>query len=147
MSTYAGFSTLNDPGDLHDERGFVSAKMVAKFCSFGKVTSNKWFPVYITVYDGILRLYDEEATAKASPTSSVLQIPLDYLRRPSIWKRKDYSQVDDKTINFYAFYIMKDGPFGLYREIKLGSHDVATLEKVIRCVEFTTSNLAGTVKK
>jgi hypothetical protein len=45
MSSY---SELNDPGDLHDERGFVSAKMVAKFCSMGKVTSNKWFPCYIT---------------------------------------------------------------------------------------------------
>jgi hypothetical protein len=33
-----------------------------------------------------------------------------------------------------------------YREIKLGSHDFPTLEKVIRCVEFATHNMAGSAK-
>jgi len=135
------YQALNDPTNLHDERAFASAKLVAKFCSMGVVTSQKWFPCYVTIYDGILRLYDEEATAKANPANVVLQIPLDSKHRPSPWKRKDYSQTPGTKVDFYAFYVLGDN-FGLnrVRELKLGSTEIGNLEKIIRCIEFNTQN-------
>lgn len=66
------------------------------------------------MYDGLLRMYDEEATAKADPSSCVMQVALDQNTRPSIWKRKNYSTTDEK-VDFYAFYVQKDGIFGPYR--------------------------------
>ena len=142
MTSYA---TLNDPAELHDQRGFISANIVAKFCSMGIVTSAKWFPCYITIYDGILRLYDEENTVRYNPSNTVLQIPLDEKHRSSPWKRKDYSQSAGKTVDFYCFYIQKDNeivpPLGPVRELKIGCTDFHLLEKLMRCIEFNTKNM------
>jgi hypothetical protein len=139
----AQYNTLNDPNELHDPRGFIKAKVVAKFCSMGFVSSAKWFSAYLIIYDGILKLYDHEDTVKYSPENTVLEIPLDNTRRPSAWKRKNYAQNDGAPTDFYSFYIMVEHEWlGRIRELKIGTHDLRTLETIMRCVEFNTRNNA-----
>jgi hypothetical protein len=135
------YNTLNDPNELHDPRGFIKAKVVAKFCSLGLVSSSKWFSGYIIIYDGVLKLYDHEDTVKYSPENTVLEITLDKTRRPSAWKRKTYAQNDGQPTDFYSFYIMHDSEWlGRIRELKIGTHDLNRLESLIRCVEVNTHN-------
>lgn len=137
------YNTLNDPSELHDERGFIKAKVVCKFCSLGFVTSEKWFSGYIVIYDGVLKLYDHEETIKYSPQNTVLEIPLTHQRRPSVWKRKTYKQNGGVPTDFYSFYIMVEHEWlGRIRELKIGTHDLQTLENIMRCVEVNTQNKA-----
>jgi hypothetical protein len=139
------YHSLNDPVIPHnDARMFYKGPMLAKFCSMGFVSSSKWFPCYITIYDSILRLYDDEETATRNPSNSVLQIVLDDKRRPSTWKLKNYSKVSGKIINFYTFYILKDsaalGLLSFKRKLKLGSLDLDVIDQLIRCIELNTQN-------
>jgi hypothetical protein len=139
------YHSLNDPVISHnDARMFYKGSMLAKFCSMGSVSSSKWFPCYITIYDSLLRLYDDEETATRNPSNSVLQIVLDSKRRPSTWKLKNYSKVSGKVINFYTFYILKDsaalGLFSFKRKLKLGSLDLDVIDQLIRCIELNTQN-------
>jgi len=140
------YNSLNDPVSLDDTRLFYKGPILAKFCSMGSVSSNKWFSCYVTIYDGILRLYDDEETVIRNPNNTVLQMVLDNKRHASSWKLKNYSRVSDKVINFYTFYILKDtapiGWFSLKRKLKLGSLDLNTTEHLIRCIEFNTQNKA-----
>ena len=87
------YSSLNDPSELHDERGFIKSSVVCKFCSLGFVTSEKWFPGYIVIYDGVLKLYDNEETIKYNAQNTVLEIPLNHLRRPSVGNAKHTSRM------------------------------------------------------
>lgn len=138
------YNTLNDPNELHDPRGFIKAKVVAKFCSLGFVSSAKWFPGYVVIYDGVLKLYDHEESAKYSPENAVLEIPLNHAHRPSAWKRKTYKQNEGTPTDFYSFYIMVEHEWlGRIRELKIGTHDLNLLESLLRCVEFNTQNNAG----
>ena len=138
------YNSLNDPADVNDERAFLKAKIVAKFCSFGIVSSAKWFSGYIVIFDGVLKLYDHEDTVKYSPASTILEIPLNQTRRPSAWKRKKYSQNNGVPTDFYSFYIMQNSEWlGTIRELKIGTHDLPTMEKILRCVEFNTRHEAG----
>lgn len=145
------YNALNDPVSLEDARCFYKGRVVAKFCNMGIVSSDKWFPCYLTIYDGILRLYDDEETVTRNPSNTVLQMVLDNKRRPSNWKIKDYSKVDNKVINFYTFYILKDNLFSkafMYkRKLKFGTLDMDECEKLIRCIEFNTQNKATDVMK
>lgn len=135
------YNALNDPNEIHDERAFIKANVVAKFCSLGFVTSAKWFPAYIVVYDGVLKLYDSEETVKYSPGSTVLEIPLDKNHRPSAWKRKTYAQNGGLPTDFYSFYIMGESEWlGRVRELKIGTHDLNLLERILRCIETNTTN-------
>lgn len=139
------YHSLNDPViSLGDTRMIYKGPLLAKFCSMGSVSSSKWFPCYLTIYDGILRLYDDEETATRNPSNSVLQMVLDSKLRPSTWKLKNYSIVSHKVINFYTFYILKDsaalGWFSFKRKLKLGSLDMDTIDQLIRCIEFNTQN-------
>lgn len=140
----AQYNSLSDPNELHDPRAFYKGTVVAKFCSMGFVSSAKWFPVYIIIYDGILKVYDHEDTVKYSPENTVLEIPLDRTRKPSAWKRKTYQQNEGAPTDFYSFYIMVDHEWlGTIRELKIGTHDLRVLETILRCVEFNTQNKAG----
>ena len=92
------------------------------------VNSKNWFPCYITIEYGVLRVYDDEETIHRNPSNTIMQMVLDNSRRPSNWKRKNYSKVNDKVINFYTFYILKDNAFMdrfMYkRKVKFGSLDM-----------------------
>jgi hypothetical protein len=58
MSNYA--QLRDPPGGNADERAFAAGKVVAKFCNFGIVTSHKWISAYVTILDGVFRLYDSQ---------------------------------------------------------------------------------------
>lgn len=135
------YNTLHDPADLHNPKAFAEGNCVAKFCSLGLVASRKWFSSYITIVDGVLRLYDDKNTCTENPQNFVMEIPLDHKHRTSVWKRKNYSKNPYKVIDFYCFYIKKDTD-GFYpkRELKIGCMDIDTAEKLIRCIEFNTKN-------
>ena len=125
------YNSLNDPVSLEDARLFYKGPILAKFCSMGAVSSSKWFPCYITIYDGILRLYDDVETVTRNPSNTVLQMVLDNKRRPSNWKCKDYSKTADKVVNFYTFYMLKDSAnVGLF-SFELGSLDLYEIEQLI----------------
>ena len=53
----ARYAQLNDPIGPED-RTFAAGKVVVKFCNFGMVTSQKWVSAYVTILDGVFRLYD-----------------------------------------------------------------------------------------
>ena len=135
------YENLHDPTDLHDARAFASGKCVAKFCSMGYVTSKKWFGCYITIIDGLLRLYDDEKTCQENPSNTVLTIPLDQNHATSSWKRKNYSQDPDKVIDFYCFYVIQNkDKFYQTRQLKIGCWNIEFAETLIRAIEFNTKN-------
>jgi hypothetical protein len=137
------YATLHDPNlTLDHQASTISANVLAKFCSLGMVTSSKWFPCYITIQDGILRLYDEQNTVAYNPLNTVLEIPLEHTIHSSAWNRKDYSKSKGSPAVFSAFYITQDSLFGQQqRLLKIGSPDFSKIERIIRCVEHNTRNL------
>jgi len=74
----------------------------------------------------------------------LVEFPLDSKRRPSSWKRKDYSHIEGEVANLYTFYILKDNvilsSFMYKRKLKIGCSTLEFAEKLIRCIEFNTSN-------
>lgn len=135
------FATLQDDDGVTNDKAQIRAKVVAKFCSLGLVSSAKWFSGYIVIQNGTLKLYDHEDTVQYSPKSTVLEIPLDRMHRCSAWKRKKYKQGAGVPTDFFSFYIMKDHEWlGQIRELKIGSHDFHVLEDIMRCVEYNTRN-------
>ncbi len=137
MSKYA---SLHDPNVLNDKEAFMSAKVVAKFCNLGIVTSAKWFPCYITMYDNVLRLYDEENTVLHNPANTVLEIPLDRTIHSSPWNRKNYSKIPGTPIDFFTFYLTQDAIFGQQqRLLKIGCTDFQVLKNTkITLVKFSS---------
>ena len=45
------YSTLVDP-NTDDDKAFAEGTISAKFCSWGMVTSSKWFTAHVTILDG-----------------------------------------------------------------------------------------------
>lgn len=120
---------------------YITAKVVIKFCSFGLVSTAKWYPAYIIVANGTLKVYDHEDTVKFNPKNTIMEIPLDRQHRCSGWKRKNYKQKGGIPTDFFSFYIMKDSAvLGHIRELKIGSHDLQTMENIMRCLEANTHN-------
>lgn len=136
------FANLNDDTDIDVPNGAdLRAKVVAKFCSMGFVSSAKWFSGYIVIQNGYLKLYDHEDTEKYSAKTTVLEIPLDRQHRCSAWKRKNYKQGAGVPMDFFSFYIMVDNEWlGTIRELKIGSHDFHVVEDIMRCIEANTKN-------
>ena len=59
--TTMSYASLPDPVVGHKD-SFVKAVCNFKFCSLGLVVSNTWTAGYVTVVDGVLRLYDSRRT-------------------------------------------------------------------------------------
>ena len=113
----------------------------------GVVSSKTWSQCYLTIEYGILRIYDDKETSIRNPSHTIMQMVLDETRRPSHWKRKNYSNNASKEIYFYSFYILKENDFMnrfMYkRKVKFGSTDLEETDKLIRCIEANTKNKAA----
>ena len=135
------YEALNDPVINTDESGFQAGKIVCKLCSFGFVVSKKWTSTYITILDGIVKIYDSEESCRSNPLNTVFQIVLSSRHRASEVKKKNYSQDKLKIIEFYCFYIEIDnGIFASTRLLKIGSPDPGIIERLVRCIDLMTGN-------
>eukprot|EP01038_Epipyxis_sp_PR26KG_P008450 gene8450-11428_t len=136
----SNYSALNDPVIQNDE-SYVAGSIVAKFCSMGFVTSQKWFSSYVTILDGIVSIYDSEKSYLSNPQNTVLKIALDHNFRASAIKRKNYSKDPLKIIEFYCFYIEIDnGLFMPTRQIKIGCLTQQFAEQLVHTIEVNTRN-------
>ena len=132
------YATLNDPATT-DERGFVAAKIACKLCNMGFVTSKKWTSAYMTILDGIVKIYDSKESCEANPINPVMQIVLGSRHQASEVKKKNYSQDNLKIIEFFCFYVQTDnGMFGPTRLLKIGSPDPGTIERLVKCIDIHT---------
>jgi hypothetical protein len=132
------YTALHEPVN-HDESAYAAGPVNAKFCSMGFVTSNKWFPGYLTVLDGIVRLYASEQACQLNPQDCVLQIQIKKNHHCSALKIKNYSKDPMKIIDFHCFYIEVDnGIFMPTRELKIGCLDPVVAEDIRRAVHLST---------
>ena len=133
------YKSLADPpaGDLKDAPDFIATRVVSKFCSFGMVASKSWSDTYLTIIDGIVRLYDSEETCRVDPRKFVMEIPLGKAHRASAIQKKNYSKDKMQVIDFYCFYLEVDnGIFSATKMIKLGSLSEATAQSIVNCIAY-----------
>lgn len=135
------YNTLADTHHTHEE-AFASAKVAAKFCNFGLVTSRKWTATYVTVLDGILSVYDSQESCIANPHNHVLQIPLTQKGlRTSPIKIKNYSKDPLKIIEFHSIYLEIDnGIFAAERLLKIGCYNAGDAQRLTHAIHLATSN-------
>jgi hypothetical protein len=132
------FEKLNDPVVARDGT-FVSGQCMVKFCNYGFVTSRKWTQVYLTLLDGIVRIYDSEDSCTANPQSYVMQIVMGRHHEASEYKTKNYSKDPTKVIDFYCFYIQVDnGVLAATRQLKVASADPGFIERLVKCIDLHT---------
>lgn len=135
------YTSLDDPVDAAVPEGFCAGKFMIKFCSMGLVTSSKWSTVWITLGDGILRVYDSEDSCSANAQSYVLQILLGKRHRASEVKTKNYSDNPLRVIDFFCFYIQLDnGIFQPTRQLKVASTDPKLVENFVASVDLNVEN-------
>ena len=137
------FEQLHDTV-VHDERSYSAGVVSAKFCSFGFVTSKKWFAGYLTVLDGVVRLYENSQACQLNPQDFIQQIQLTLHHQCSAIKMKDYSTDPRRQIPFYCFYIEKEAgvSFLPQREIKIGCTDPQDAEKFVHAVNLSCGKAA-----
>ena len=117
-------------------------KVVIKFCNMGFVTSRKWTAAYLTIVDGIVRLYDSIETCPTNSQNSALNIVLGNKHQASLAKKKNYSKDPMKVIEFFCFYIQIDNGVLLpTRLLKIGSPDPGLIENIIRCIDIHTDSV------
>lgn len=134
------FSRLGDPLVSHNA-SYCSALVSTKFCNLGFVTSKKWTSTYITILDGVVRVYDSQESCESDPQNSVLEIVLQSGFRASAIKKKDYSTNPLQIIHFYSFYIEQDqGIFTALRKIKIGCTELATAKALAKCVNLNANS-------
>jgi hypothetical protein len=105
----------------------------------GFVTSEKWFPAYITITDGNLRVYADEQSGRSSPQNFILQIALTKEHRASEIKMKNYSKDPSTLVEFHCFYIEVDnGIFFPTRQIKIGCLNRQFAESIVRTIDVNT---------
>jgi hypothetical protein len=133
-----GGEILHDmPSYSNDEETHASGKVMSKFCTLGFVTSKKWVSTYITVLEGKVRIYDSKESCIEDPLNYVLNINLSKNHRVSPIKRKNYSQIKLKIIDFFCFYIELDnGIFDATRLIKIGCLDQLQAESIAKCIKL-----------
>ncbi len=132
------YDTLHDPVDTSGE-GFVAATVICKFCNMGFVTSKKWTSVFITIVDGVFRLYASKEACTANSQDYLMKIPLTRHHEASKVKRKNYAPDRATVLELFQFYIQEDnGVFMPTRLIKIASPSPQLVEKIIRCIDVHT---------
>lgn len=138
LSTSSNYQRMDDHGTDRNEI-IAASKVAAKFCSMGLVSSQKWFQCYVIITDGVLKLYDDEATYHQDPHNVVLQISLSKNHKSSSIKHKPYSQNGEQTIYYYCFYIEIDnGMFFPTKVLKLGCLERRDAEHIINAIARST---------
>ena len=133
------YKSMSDPpsSDMTRASDFIATKVVSKFCSFGMVASKSWSDTYLTIIDGVARLYDSEDTCRVDPRKFVMEIPLGKNHRASAITKKNYSKDAMQVIDFYTFYIEVDnGIFAATKLIKLGSLSEDTAKSIVDCITY-----------
>lgn len=133
------YETLHDPVAA-DEDAFSASPVVVKFCNMGFVSSKKWTSAYVTIVDGVVRLYDSKESCLSDPQSSILKIVLTRHHMASEVKRKNYSPDKSHVLELFQFYIEIDnGIFAATRLIKIASPEPVIIEKMVKCIDLHTS--------
>lgn len=136
------YKTLNDsPSD--DERAFAACNIVSKFCTFGMVTSQKWYATYLTILDGIVRIYDTRESCVDNEHSDIQRIVLNSTGRyrTSKIKTKNYSNDPMKIIDLHCFNIEIDnGLFAPTKLIKIGCYSMADAKRLTQAIRLATSS-------
>ena len=130
---YKSLADVDGPKD----RDFIATRVVSKFCSFGMVSSKSWSDTYLTIIEGVVRLYDSEDTCRVDPRKFVMEIPLGKSHRASVISKKNYSKDKMHVIDFFCFYIEVDnGIFATSKILKLGSLNEATSKSIADCINY-----------
>lgn len=140
----ANYEQMNDMHTVGENNfHFTSGKCMIKLCNMGFVTSKKWVPVYLTLFDGIIKIYDSRESCLANPHNSILQIQLSRKHVVSDIQTKDYSQNRMKVINFHCFYISTDnGIFAPGRLLKVASLERGFVEQLSGTIKHVTNPYA-----
>lgn len=137
------YQDLKDPhviGASAGEHSFASARIFAKFCTFGIVTSKKWIDSFVVIQDSFVRLYDSEETYKSNPANYALEIFLAPHYTCSATKSKDYSHNSyTPAIIHYMYLQISNGMWAPTKKLKIGAGDIATLDRLRRVVKTATS--------
>lgn len=136
------YTTLNDPTNM-EEMTYAWANCAAKFCNFGLVTSQKWTSVYITILDGIVRVYDSRESCNENEHNDVFRIVLNSTGkyRASDVKVKNYSNNPSKVIEFHSFYIEIDnGMFAPTRLIKIGCYNAGDAQRLKYAIKLVVDS-------
>jgi len=132
------YDALHDPVS-NEDNAYYSGKIMAKFCSMGFVTSSKWFPAYITIIDGRLRLYADENAVTQAPNDFIQQVSLTRDHRSSAIKKKNYSKDNSMLIEFYCFYVEIDnGVLSPIRQLKIGCLTQQAAQQIVDAIEVNT---------
>lgn len=134
----ASFGRLPPPEGAGLAEDNTGALVSIKFCNLGFVTSQKWSSAYVTILDGVVRLYESEEACRDNPEgNSFSEIVLESGFRASTIKKKDYSKNPLQIIYFYCFYIEQDqGVFSALRKLKIGCTDQKVAKQLAKAVNI-----------
>lgn len=128
--------------DAQANQHFASGLIAAKFCTFGYVSSVKWFSCFVVVAEGQVRLYDDEQTFLSNPGNFVQKIYLTRNHQASEIKRKAYSQNGTGIVEFSCFYVQIDnGVFFPTKQLKIGCVSPQLAESLAKCVNLNARGI------
>ena len=105
----------------------------------GFVTSKKYTSGFITILDGLFRLYASKEACTANSQDFLLRIPLTRHHQTSSPKRKNWAPDRSSVLELFEIYIQEDnGMFMPTRQIKIASPMPQLIEKIITCVDIHT---------
>lgn len=135
LAVMASYATLSDPVTNHED-SFYSCVVAMKFCSMGMVTSTTWTSGYVTLLDGVLKLYDSKETCEKEANDYILRIGLEkgHYTSPIVeaWVSQDFAS---GGANFHSFYLMKDyGIMVPLKQLKLCCSHRETAERLVRVI-------------
>jgi hypothetical protein len=132
------YDSLHDTTENSSD-SFIAATVICKFCDMGFVTSKKYTSVFITILDGVFRLYASKEACTANSQDTLMRIPLTRHHEASAPKRKNYAPDRSKVLELFEIYIqINNGIFMPTRLIKIASPVPQLMEKIIRCIELHT---------
>ncbi len=136
----ASYATLSDPVTNHED-SFYSCVVAMKFCAMGMVTSTTWTSGYVTLLDGVMKVYDSKETCERQPNEYILRIGLEkgHYASPIVqtWISQDFAA---GGANFHAFYLMKDyGVMVPLKQIKLCCSHKETAERLARVIDANSN--------
>jgi len=132
----ASYATLSDPVTNHED-SFFSCVVAMKFCAMGMVTSSTWTSGYVTILDGVMKLYDSKETCELQPNEWVLRIGLEKGHYASPIQTTHVSQeFTTGGVDFHCFYLMKDyGVMVPLKQIKLSCTHLQTAQRLCRVID------------